>query len=365
MPCGIFAVDGAGIVTWADAILLRMFGYAEHELVGRHIGVLMSDTDRDEVAGHVARHRDGARTGLLRLGREIGVRRRDGSTVAVEMAQLALAPDGACAFVCVALSGVGDPCGSGPESRHVPRMRYSDADEAERCLARDVMERLMQRDGLADRRLRHALLPAQRPGGDALAAARSPRGRLYAMLADAAGHGLAAAVNLLPAIAVFYGMAARDLPLGMIAGEMNARLRRAMPVGRLVAAALVCLDERRRSGEVWVGGTPDLLWLDPDSHVIARFASNRLPLGASDTTPAYVRAGFFEWTQPGQLFACSDGLCEARSPAGDRFCADRLMAALAGSGPQQRLAAVESQLRSHLGGLANEDDVSLLGIDLI
>jgi len=215
-----------------------------------------------------------------------------------------------------------------------------------------------------DWRIRGYAWAAQRFSGDVVVAARSPGGRLYVMLADAMGHGLAAAISLLPAITVFYGMAARNLPLGMMVGEMNSKLRGTMPVGRFVAATLLCIDEQHRSGEVWIGGNPDVLWLDGDGNVIERFASNRLPLGIADTSPLYAHPGFFEWSERGQLFACSDGLGEARNAAGEPFESERIMVALAGTAPQRRIATVESALRHHLAGVAAEDDIALLTIDL-
>lgn len=54
-------------------------------------------------------------------------------------------------------------------------------------------------------------------------------------------------------------MAAKNLSLGLMAGEINRHLMSSLPVGCFVAASIVRLGDG--FGELWVGGTPDVLWL--------------------------------------------------------------------------------------------------------
>jgi hypothetical protein len=60
---------------------------------------------------------------------------------------------------------------------------------------------------------------------------RTTSGSLVTMLGDAAGHGLSAAISLLPMLQVFYGMARKDLRLREVASEMNRQLKEYAPVG--------------------------------------------------------------------------------------------------------------------------------------
>jgi serine phosphatase RsbU (regulator of sigma subunit) len=135
-------------------------------------------------------------------------------------------------------------------------------------------------------------------------------------------------------------------------------------VGRFVAAAVACIDEAQHFGEVWVGGTPDMLWLRDDGLLIQRFESNRLALGIVDSSPLYAQPETFEWDRAGQLFACSDGVLEARDAQGEHFGRERLLSTLAASPPPHRIAAVRSALEAHVDRGLQTDDISLLCIDL-
>lgn len=366
MRDGMFTIEGTGKITWVNAAFGRLFGYAEQELAGCTIDRLIGASPHSSAADlrHCLNDRAAAADGATC---ELNGWRKDGSSFALETSISVLtANDGARGYVGVIRDVDARRAAEADLAEKTKRLVcYRDEQEAEARLAQEIMERLRDRGGLADPRLSHAVRSAQLFSGDVIVASRSPGGRLYVMLADAMGHGLAAAISVLPAITIFYGMSARNLPLGMMVGEMNTKLRGAMPVGRFVSAALVCIDEQQRSGEIWIGGMPDVLWLDGDGNVIERFVSNRLPLGIGDTSPRYARAGFFEWRVPGQLFACSDGLGEARNARGEDFESERILVALAGAAPQRRVAAVENAVRDHLAGAAAADDIALLAIDLI
>ena len=69
--------------------------------------------------------------------------------------------------------------------------RYHDESEREQELAMAIMERQVRSDWLRDGAVQYAVMPARNFSGDVVAVARSPQGALYAMLADATGHGLA------------------------------------------------------------------------------------------------------------------------------------------------------------------------------
>jgi serine phosphatase RsbU (regulator of sigma subunit) len=112
---------------------------------------------------------------------------------------------------------------------------------------------------------------------------RTPSGSLVTMLGDAAGHGLSAAISLLPMLQVFYGMARKDLRLREVASEMNRQLKEYAPVGIYLAAALVAVHPRERRVEIWNGGIPGGVWLRNGQAQMAQpLASRHLPLGILD-----------------------------------------------------------------------------------
>ncbi|MFN0316117.1 MAG: PP2C family protein-serine/threonine phosphatase, partial [Burkholderiales bacterium] len=135
--------------------------------------------------------------------------------------------------------------------------RYHQEAEAELLLARNLIQHMIDRDGLRDSALEWCVLPSAKFSGDIFASTRHGEERLYVLFADASGHGLAAAISGLPVLQVFYAMAAKGVPVGEIAREMNAKLKDYLPVGRYLAALLLCVDFRGRQVDVWNGGMPE------------------------------------------------------------------------------------------------------------
>ena len=239
---------------------------------------------------------------------------------------------------------------------------YRAEQEEEIEFARLVIERQIQGQTVDDPRVRYSVTATAQFSGDIVAVSRSPSGALYALVADATGHGLAAAISVLPVLQVFFGMSRKNLSLGLMAGEINRHLMATIPVGRFVAAAMVRLEAGE--AELWVGGTPDVLWLDRSGLVNDRFPSINLPLGidADDATDVPPRR--FRWTPGDQLVLCSDGLAEARNQRGELFGAARLESVLHDNAPARRHDAVRDALAVHLDGALAHDDVSLMVIDL-
>lgn len=245
---------------------------------------------------------------------------------------------------------------------HASMANYRAEQEEEIEFARHVIERQVQGKAVDDRRVRYSVTPTAQFSGDIVAVSHSPSGALYALLADATGHGLAAAISVLPVLQVFFGMAKKNLSLGLMASEINRHLMSTLPFGRFVAATMVRLDAGE--GEVWVGGTPEVLWLDRSGAVIERFASANLPLGIDVDDAMDVPPQRFTWTPGDQLVLCSDGLVEALGIGGDAFGQQRFEQVLHDNAPARRHDAVRAALAMHLDGALAHDDVSLMVIDL-
>lgn len=244
--------------------------------------------------------------------------------------------------------------------------RYHDEREAENQLAEEIFEQLMQRRDLADPSLHYWMSPASNFSGDIVAATRAINGKLYVLLADATGHGLAAAISVLPLLTQFYDSAGAGVPLGRIIQRINTQLRASLPVGRFVAAAFVCLDTTCRGTELWLGGMPSALLIDAAGNVVRTIAAGNLPLGIDDIAPDGAPTETLGADCPPgmQLVLCSDGLIEACNAAGEEFGQARLRAALASAPAGQRLAAVQEAICAHLGTAAPHDDLTLVIIDL-
>lgn len=239
---------------------------------------------------------------------------------------------------------------------------YHQAAEDERRLVADLMQRMMRSEHLADRQLQYWLQPTDVVGGDLIAASRSHDGRLYVMLADSTGHGLPAALNLLPVNHIFYSMVAKSLPISLIVEEMNWAVKEQSPIDRYVAALVACIDSRNHVIEIWNGGIPSAQLIGQEGNLSHSFDSVNLPLGILDHTFT-AQTEIHQWNEHSQLVIYSDGIPEAENESGEAFGDVRIRNSLKISPLGERFDGLRSALRSHLGGRHAFDDMSLLIVD--
>ena len=241
---------------------------------------------------------------------------------------------------------------------------HYDEHQRETELARRILDHQIRHDLLERAGVHYSVVPASNFSGDMVLAARSPAGRLYAILADATGHGLSAAVSVLPMVQEFYRLVELSAPLSSVIESINFLLANSLPLGRFVAAAFVSLDEAAREGEIWVGGVPEVLMFGPDGQIERRFVSTNLPLGITRNSDGVRGVERFTWERPAQLLLLSDGVPEASRTDGVAFGEDGLPQVLAERLPQVPLIdALTAALTAHLQGTCAHDDMSMLVID--
>ncbi|MBS4099584.1 MAG: SpoIIE family protein phosphatase [Sulfuricella sp.] len=244
------------------------------------------------------------------------------------------------------------------KSKNAQLERYHTAAEQERHLVAHLMDRMMQADGLRDEGLRYWLQPSDLVSGDLIAAARARGGKLFVMVADSTGHGLPAALNLVPLNRIFYRMVTKGFSIGTIVEEMNMTIREQSPTDRFVAATLASVDATTRILEYWSGGNPAALFVTPQGDVLHSFSSANLPLGILDKT-FIAHPLVFRWEQPGYLLIFSDGLLDAEDEQGNHFNVEKVLEAISGTPPENWIDAIQSALADHLGARHAHDDVSL------
>ncbi|WP_126456684.1 PP2C family protein-serine/threonine phosphatase [Sulfuriflexus mobilis] len=237
---------------------------------------------------------------------------------------------------------------------------YHKQAEAEQETAYALMERMINQERLNDEMLQHWVFPASRFSGDIVAASRSSDGRLYVLQADSTGHGLTAALPLMPLSQIFYAMVAKGLPLSELVMEMNRRLKELMPVERFVAAALVVIDPLKKIMQVWNGGCPDMLLLDEQNRVSQRFTSRHVALGITDYNELFVETVVYKDCGKEQLVLYSDGLIEAKNSEGENFGEERVVVALEGASDEGSLIALINAMSLHLGESMAHDDISIV-----
>jgi len=363
----IITINDHGMIESVNPACCQIFGYPAGEMIGRNVSLLMPEPNRSAHDGYIAHYVNGGAPKVLgTTGREAEGLRKDGSTFPISISISEFRDQGQRMFVA-ALRDISVQKAAEQQLREnaLALQIYHDDREAENTLAVEILDQLMQRPGLADPSLHYWMNPATNFSGDIVAAARANDGRFYVLLADATGHGLAAAISVLPVMTLFYDIVEFGLPLGRVIAKINSQLRNALPVGRFVACVCVCIDPKRGFSEVWMGGMPSGILLDASGQMVREIKSTHLPLGIDD----------FDWRKSaaealavpesgGQLVLFSDGLIEAQNAAGEDFGMERLCAALAGVPGENRLNAVKDAVALHLGEQQPHDDVTLMLIDL-
>lgn len=363
----IVTINDRGVIESVNPAGCQIFGYPANEMVGRNVSMLMPEPYRSAHDGYLAHYLNGGAPKVLgTAGREAEGLRKDGSLFPISLSVSEFRDQGQRMFVS-ALRDISAQKASEQQLRENAQalQAYHDDREAENSLAVEILEQLMQRPGLSDPTLHYWMNPATNFSGDIVAAARANDERFYVLLADATGHGLAAAISVLPVMTLFYDIVEFGLPLGRVIAKINSQLRNALPVGRFVACACVCIDPKRGMTDVWMGGMPSGILLDASGKMVREIQSTHLPLGIDDfdwrksaTEALVVPAG------GGQLVLFSDGLIEAQNAAGEAFGMERLCAALAGVPAERRLDAAKDAVARFMGQQLPHDDVTLLLVDL-
>lgn len=250
------------------------------------------------------------------------------------------------------------------EARNRELARYQCLQEEEQRLARFVMERLINREALGDPAVSHWMASAAEFSGDLLAAARTPANVLHVLLADGAGHGLAASLNVLPVTAPFYRMTERGFGIDAIAREINGKVRALLPVERFIAATLVAVNLREGYVTVWNGGNPGPLLLRADGSVRLHFRRHHLPLGVVDDDEFDGRVDTRVVSPHDHLLLFSDGLIELEDEAGAALGLEGLGACLAGLPAARRLGHLGALVHRLTGGEPPRDDISIAQIAL-
>jgi PAS domain S-box-containing protein len=75
----ILTVDEHGVIETANPAVERLFGYAQAELVGRNVSMLMPSPDRETHNDYIQRYVETGEARVIGIGREVTGRRKDGS----------------------------------------------------------------------------------------------------------------------------------------------------------------------------------------------------------------------------------------------------------------------------------------------
>ena len=239
--------------------------------------------------------------------------------------------------------------------------KYKQAEEREQEMAYELMESLFDTGYLEGNDFHVWHVPATRFSGDLIVAEKHSDDRFYLLHADSTGHGLTAALPLLPVSQTFYHMAKKGYSIGQIAKRMNKQLKSIMPINRFVAVTLLLVDYENNILEIWNGGNPPVFIVNEDNQVVKRVDSKHLALGILPNETFDSKTEFVYCEGNNAVVLYSDGLIEADDTEGNSFNENMLLDVLATetNAPLLRDNIVEA-VTTHLDGGKAHDDVSLI-----
>jgi len=234
----------------------------------------------------------------------------------------------------------------------------------EQRVAKAVFDKVAHSGCLSAPNIRYLQSPYALFNGDLLLAAYTPAGDMHVMLGDFTGHGLPAAVGAMPLAEVFYGMTAKGYGLTETLREMNAKLKRILPVDMFCCATLLCLSFQSRSVEVWNGGMPDGYLHRMASGERVPLPARHLPLGILSAQAFDDRTDVYPMAVDDRVFLLSDGVIDTCDANDQLFGVERLQQVFAANREPDRLFEdIERALRDFRGQA--RDDVSMVEVSLL
>ncbi|WP_273919166.1 ATP-binding SpoIIE family protein phosphatase [Pseudomonas sp. TNT2022 ID1044] len=234
----------------------------------------------------------------------------------------------------------------------------------EQRVAKAVFDKVAHSGCLNAANIRYLQSPYALFNGDLLLAAYTPAGDMHVLLGDFTGHGLPAAVGAMPLAEVFYGMTAKGYGLAETLREMNAKLKRILPVDMFCCATMLCLSFQRCSVEVWNGGMPDGYLHSIASGERTPMTARHLPLGVLSAQTFDDRTEVFPMALGDRVFLLSDGVIDTCDASEQLFGVERLQRVFAANREPDALFEEIGQALRDFGG-ETRDDVSMVEISLL
>ncbi len=234
----------------------------------------------------------------------------------------------------------------------------------EQRVAKAVFDKVAHAGCLNAPNIRYLQSPYALFNGDLLLAAFTPSGDMHVLLGDFTGHGLPAAVGAMPLAEVFYGMTAKGYGLAETLREMNAKLKRILPVDMFCCALLLNLSFQRRMVEVWNGGMPDGYLLSAGGGAPLPLVSRHLPLGVLAPERFDDSTQVLPLALGERLLLLSDGVVDTSDESDRLFGVERLLQVLGDNRqPDLLFEEINQALEAFRG--CSRDDVSLLEIAVV
>ena len=200
--------------------------------------------------------------------------------------------------------------------------------------------------------------------GDMALTARHPQGDIYVLMADLTGHGLSAAIAVLPVSEVFCDMVEKGCDAEEILVGINDKLLSLLPTGMFMACCLLKINLALKTMSAWNAGMPDVYVIDKNIRSIKKqFRSLNIPLGITVLEQANIVFETISINRQSQVYMFSDGFTDVINSNGTMFGVERFEALLAEKMTEEnQFKGIIDAFNAFYGECKPQDDITLINI---
>jgi len=247
------------------------------------------------------------------------------------------------------------------ENKH-QLQNYHYQNEIEQNFAKHIFEKLIAQNNLNDAQLEYWIKPSKKFCGDLISTQRIAPDQLYFMLADATGHGLAAALPTIIVNQVFQAMCLKKRSVSAIVREINSRLNHELPTGHFVALSVGLINTTKQSIECWNGGLPALSVINNANEITHSFPSKQIFCGVLNDEEFDNTTYTYHWSENSELFVHSDGLTDVINEQGNILGDEQLRNILLKTQAGKRIKKIKKEVIQYIDLNQEQDDISCLCI---
>lgn len=248
------------------------------------------------------------------------------------------------------------------EGEHADLIGLFEEKHQQETLANAIYSRIINTQAAPITGVTSLIKPIDEFSGDYINWCEGPDGQLSLIIADITGHGMPAAMCVIPLASTFGAMCQKGFEPGFILKELNNKLSERLATEQFCCASLIVFDRTRKNIAVWNGGMPDMFILNQRGIVKERISSTHLPLGINHEIDD-VTFRHFTLADGDAVFAYTDGIIEAQNTERQIFGLERLLFSLSHNAQNASLiTSIMQEVEAHVGGAPQHDDIGMLHV---
>ena len=241
---------------------------------------------------------------------------------------------------------------------------YRIQNEQEQKVARNVYNSLINSGCLDSKIFQIHISPVSLFNGDVVMATFRPGGGLNILFGDFTGHGLSAALGVLPLSDAFYAMSEKNYGVEDITREINKKLKQQLPTGIFLAMCLIEIDPLNQVAKIWNGAIPGAYILRASGE-LTPLQSRHLPMGILSDKEFSSTIEIIEIFDGDRLVLSSDGILEAENSLGEMYGIERFEQSILRHGQSADiLSLMMADLKDFTREQEANDDTTLAVVDL-